>query len=304
MSIQVDSLRKTFGKQIAVDNVSFKIEKNEIVGFIGPNGAGKSTTMKMICGLLEPDSGSVYVNGNDALKNAMVVKKKLGYLPESNPLYAEMYVREFLEFNLQIHKIKKSKARIDDLIERTGLGREQHKIITTLSKGYKQRVGLAQALIGDPDVLILDEPTTGLDPNQIIEIRTLIQELGKEKTVLLSTHLMQEVEAICGRVIIINNGKIEANERTSEIKETRFNNIQTIRIEFDKEMNVSDLLSITPIENIKEISTFEFLMETKSSEDIRPLLFEWAVSKSVKILSMQKENKSLEDVFQLITKNN
>lgn len=219
MSIKVERLTKLYGKQKALDAISFETQENTIVGFLGPNGAGKSTTLKILAGLLPASSGNCYVRGIPVQDNSLRIKKLLGFLPENNPLYQDMYVRELLEFEADTHQLKDKKARIKKVIQQTGLLQEQHKKIAQLSKGYKQRVGLALCILHDPEVLILDEPTTGLDPNQIIEIRTLIKELGREKTVLLSTHLMQEVEAICDEVIILNQGKIRDHFRTSEIAE-------------------------------------------------------------------------------------
>lgn len=219
MSISVQSLSKVYGSQKAVNDISFEIKKGEVVGFLGPNGAGKSTTMKIITGYLPPSKGTAVVCGYDILKEPMEVRKRVGYLPEANPLYYDMYVREYLEFSAGIHKLSNKKSKIEDIIERTGLNIEAHKKIGTLSKGYKQRVGLAQAMLHDPEVLILDEPTSGLDPNQIIEIRDLITSFGQEKTVLLSTHIMQEVEAMCSRAVIINRGTIVANDSISTLKQ-------------------------------------------------------------------------------------
>lgn len=220
MSIKVSNLTKIYGKQRAVSNISFELKKGEVVGFLGPNGAGKSTTMKMVTGYLPPTEGQINVCGFDVVKEPMEVKKKVGYLPESNPLYYDMYVREYLGFTAGIHNLgKQGKERIEEMINLTGLGKESHKKIGALSKGYKQRVGLAQAMLHDPEVLILDEPTSGLDPNQIVEIRDLILRIGKEKTVLLSTHIMQEVEAMCGRIIIINNGTIVADDSIGNLQQ-------------------------------------------------------------------------------------
>lgn len=303
MSIQANTLTKRYGTQIAINKVSFEIRKKEIVGFIGPNGAGKSTTMKILCGLLQPDEGSALIDGLDIAKSPLDVKRILGYLPENNPLYDEMYVLELLDFMARINKINNKSVVISKLLEQTGLGKEKHKKIAALSKGYKQRVGLAQALIADPEVLILDEPTTGLDPNQIIEIRNLISAIGREKTVMLSTHIMQEVEAICQRVIIIDNGVIQADQSTADIKTMSGDN-QVVRIEFDKEIDKQQLLSLGVIKDLREISNLEYILQTNEKEDIRPKLFQFAIENKVTILSLQKENKSLEEVFHLLTNKN
>src|SRR4051812_24372281 len=237
MSIKVVSLTKIYGSQKAVDNISFEIKKGEIVGFLGPNGAGKSTTMKMITGYLPPTSGTAVVCGFDVQQQPMEVRKRIGYLPEANPLYYDMYVREFLEFTAGVHGLgKESKRRIEEMISLTGLGKEAHKKINALSKGYKQRVGLAQAMLHDPEVLILDEPTSGLDPNQILEIRDLIKSLGSKKTVLLSTHIMQEVQAMCSRVIIINNGQIVADDTVEHLQKANIKQ-DVLIVTFEKEIN-------------------------------------------------------------------
>ncbi|NBC84280.1 MAG: gliding motility-associated ABC transporter ATP-binding subunit GldA [Bacteroidetes bacterium] len=301
MSIQIDRITKLYGEQKALHNVSFQINNNEIVGFIGPNGAGKSTMMKIICGLLHADSGSVKVDGVEVFENPLLIKKKLGYLPENNPLYPEMYVREYLLFMAGVHQIRHKKEVVNNIIKKTGLQPESHKKIEALSKGYKQRVGLAQALISDPDVLILDEPTSGLDPNQLLEIRNLISEIGKNKTVLLSTHIMQEVEAICERVILINNGEIRADKKTSEIGELITDAIQTIRVEFMHAVNEESLRMISTVRDIKKLSEKEWLIEAEGPDDIRPLIFNLAVESNNSVLSLQKENKKLEEVFQRLT---
>lgn len=303
MSIKVQSITKIYGTQKAVNNVSFEIQKGEIVGFIGPNGAGKSTTMKILTGFLPPDSGEVYINNLNVRDHNLKIKSLLGYLPENNPLYPEMYVREYLEYVLKMYlgsvidnNIKKEYLSVDDVIELTGLGREQHKKIGALSKGYRQRVGLAQAINHNPDVLILDEPTSGLDPGQIIEIRNLILSLGKDKTILLSTHLMQEVKAICNRVIIINNGEILADGSAEEISSTQESTI-TIILELDKIPNPEKINEIEGVLQYKNLSENKLLIESTGDKDIRPLLFSFAVENKLTILSLQKKEKNLEEVF-------
>lgn len=303
MSIIVDKIVKTYGKQFALKNVSFAVQTGQIVGFIGPNGAGKSTMMKIICGYLPPDTGKVLVNGMDVVEKSLEVRKHLGYLPELNPLYPEMYVKEYLAYVSGIYKLGNcTEDRIKDIIQLTGLEIEQRKKIGALSKGYRQRVGLAQALLHDPDVLILDEPTTGLDPNQIIEIRNLISTLGKEKTVMLSTHIMQEVEAICDKVIIINKGEIIADENSGNINTLGQKSIQTIQVELDNEVSEKKLLDIKNVDKVKSIGHATWLLESNSTEDIRPAIFDYCVANNLKVLSLQKMNKKLEEVFRELTK--
>lgn len=250
MSIEIKNLYKYYGEQAAVKNVSFSIQKGQVVGFLGPNGAGKSTTMKIITGYIPASEGSVEVCGMPVDTNNLKTREKIGYLPESNPLYTDMYVREYLEFVARIYKIKNRKSRVDEMISLVGLEVEQHKKIEALSKGYKQRVGLAQAIIHDPEVLILDEPTSGLDPNQLVEIRELIKNIGKEKTVLLSTHIMQEVEAICQRVLIIKRGELVADNISSEIKYS--DSKQTVFVEFNQVLTKNQLAKIKGVESVKQ----------------------------------------------------
>ncbi|HLN55031.1 MAG TPA: gliding motility-associated ABC transporter ATP-binding subunit GldA [Bacteroidales bacterium] len=302
MSILVEGVSKLYGEQKALDNVSFTVSTGEIVGFLGPNGAGKSTMMKIITGFIPPSSGIVKVNGLEAGTDNPEVKRQIGYLPENNPLYPEMYIREYLGFVASIYKTANSKRVIDRIIEQTGLGPEQKKKIGSLSKGYRQRVGLAQALIHDPGVLILDEPTTGLDPNQIIEIRNLIREAGKEKTVMLSTHIMQEVEALCGRIIIIDKGVIVANEEKSKIYSVMSTTKQVIRIEFDKDPLEENLTKITGVTSARRISGSTFHIEAEGSDDIRPSIFRFAVENNLTVLSLQKQESNLEEVFRHLTK--
>ncbi len=302
MSILVKEISKQYGKQLALDNISFEVRKGEIVGFIGPNGAGKSTMFKILTGYISPSSGEVYINGLDLVENSLRIRKITGYLPEHNPLYTEMYVSEYLKHVAGLYGLQKhARSLVPDIITRTGLEVEQKKKIGELSKGFRQRVGLAQALIHDPEILILDEPTSGLDPNQIVEIRNLISELGKEKTVMLATHIMQEVEAICDRVIIINKGKIIADEESEKIGSHVYEPAQTIIVEFDKQMSDKDLLKIAGTDQLKNISGNTWLIQAHSDQDIRGEIFELAVSKGLKVLSLQKKQKSLEDVFRDLT---
>lgn len=302
MSISIQNLTKYYGSQKAVNKISFEIQSGEIVGFIGPNGAGKSTTMKVITGFLSDFEGSVLVNGLDVRHQAIDVKKIIGYLPEHNPLYLEMYVREYLLFISKVYEIQGDLNQIvDEVIEKTGLQKEQHKKIQQLSKGYRQRVGLASVLIHNPQVLVLDEPTTGLDPNQIVEIRNLIAEVGKQKTVILSTHIMQEVEAICNRVIIINNGEIVANDNSETIK-INTGTQGTILVEFLQDVHKELLVTIDNIEEVVSVSSKQWLIKPKGSFDIRQNIFNFAVQNNLTVLSMQLQEKTLEEVFQELTK--
>ena len=302
MSIAVHGVTKFYGEQKALDNVSFEVKTGEIVGFLGPNGAGKSTMMKIITGFIPASSGKITVNGLAVEDENPEVKKQIGYLPENNPLYPEMYVREYLGFVASIYNAGSSKKKqIDNIIELTGLVSEQKKKIGSLSKGYRQRVGLAQALIHNPSVLILDEATTGLDPNQIVEIRNLIKEAGKEKTVMLSTHIMQEVEAICDRVIIIDNGVIVADELKSKIYSTIKHPKQIIKVEFDKDTPDSSLAEITNVKNVKKNQNNIWIIEAEGEEDIRPSIFKFAVKNNLTVLSLTKQESNLEDVFRQLT---
>lgn len=301
MSIEVINVSKFYGKQKALDNVSFKVEKGEIFGFLGPNGAGKTTMMKIIMGIIPPNEGDVRVNGLDILNESIEVRKQIGYLPENNPLYMDMYVKEYLTFVASIYKINDKAKRVAEIIEQTGLGVEQHKLIGSLSKGYKQRVGIAQALIHNPSVLILDEPTSGLDPNQIIEIRNLIAQVGKQKTVLLSTHIMQEVEAICKRIIIVNKGKLVADNNKESLQETMMDKEKyVIFVEFDKTVALDDLSEIKGVKKVKSLKKMQFIIEAES--DVRPLIFQLAVKKNITVLSLQRKEKSLEELFHELTK--
>ena len=298
MSIEVNSISKSYGEQKALNEISFKIEKGEIVGFLGPNGAGKSTLMKILTTYLLADSGSALVNSHDVMTNAKAVQQSIGYLPEHNPLYLDLYVREYLAFNADVYKVPKS--RIEEVIQLTGLSAESHKKIGQLSKGYRQRVGLANALLHNPDVLILDEPTTGLDPNQLMEIRNVIKNVGKDKTVFLSTHIMQEVEAICDRVIIIDTGQIVADKKldhlVSEDKE------QVIEVEFDYQVEEQLLAKLPNITAYKNTHDMTWELTFVADKDMRPAIFDFANENGLKTLQLNQKNKNLEAVFREITK--
>ena len=300
MSIEVKELTKTYGRQLAVNNINFKINNGEIVGFLGPNGAGKSTTMKMICCYMSPTSGDVFVNGESIKNNQLKIKSELGYLPENNPLYEEMYVKEFLSFIAQIHKIKDTKQAVNEVIEKVGLSKEAHKKIEQLSKGYQQRVGIAQAIIHNPKVLILDEPTSGLDPNQLDEIRHLIKELGKDKTVMLSTHIMQEVESICDRIIIINNGEMVADQDL-ENQSSKQEKEQVVAVEFDKIISKEKLLSLSNNLKVKKANQ-QWIVAYKGKEDLRLLISTFAQNNDLFILEIKKHSDKLEDLFKKVTK--
>ncbi|MCD6063550.1 MAG: gldA [Flavipsychrobacter sp.] len=302
MSIKVSSLTKVYGTQRAVDGISFELKKGEIVGFLGPNGAGKSTTMKMVTGYLPPTSGTAQVCGFDIEKEPMEVRKRVGYLPEANPLYYDMYVREYLEFSAGIHQLgKEAKTRIEEMISRTGLGKEAHKKIGMLSKGYKQRVGLAQAMLHDPEVLILDEPTSGLDPNQIVEIRDLITSIGKEKTVLLSTHIMQEVQAMCSRVIIISSGKIVADDSIDKLQQS--NNKQgAVIVSFDSKVNEQLFKQLKNLQRYESQGQNSWKFYTNKPDELRREVMQLSLQHDISISSMQTETQSLEDVFRTLTK--
>ncbi|HEY5465123.1 MAG TPA: gliding motility-associated ABC transporter ATP-binding subunit GldA [Hanamia sp.] len=300
MSIKVSNLTKIYGKQKAVNDITFSVGNNEIVGFLGPNGAGKSTTMKIITGYLTPESGDAIVNEIDVKANPLEAKKQIGYLPEGNPLYYEMYVREYLEFIADIHHLKPGiKKRIEEVIDLTGLRLESNKKTGQLSKGYKQRVGLAAALIHDPKVLILDEPTTGLDPNQIIEIRQLIKDLGKNKTVLFSSHILQEVESICDRVIIINKGNIVADDSLVNLQSANKAS-QVILVQFGKNIDINLLKNLEGVEKVEEISN-QYHIQTKDPEKVKKLLLEFSLQNNADIISLQSKNTSLEEVFRNLT---
>ncbi len=298
MSIEVTNISKSYGAQKALDNISFSVNKGEIVGFLGPNGAGKSTLMKILTTYIHADEGTAIVNGHDVNTQTKAVQLSIGYLPEHNPLYLDLYVREYLAFNADVYQVAKSK--IEEVIQLTGLSSESHKKISQLSKGYRQRVGLASALLHDPEVLILDEPTTGLDPNQLMEIRNVIKNAGKDKTVFLSTHIMQEVEAICDRVIIINNGKIVADKKLdnliTEDKE------QVIEVEFDYQIEEQAIAKIENITSYKNTHDMTWELTFKTDKDMRPVVFDFANANGLKTLQLNQKNKNLEAVFREITK--
>ncbi len=296
MSITVTNITKTFGQQKALDNVSFSINKGEIVGFLGPNGAGKSTMMRILTTYYKADAGNADVNGFDVLTDETSVQKSIGYLPEHNPLYLDMYVKEYLAFNADVYQVPKSK--ISEVIEQTGLTPEAHKKIGQLSKGYRQRVGLAAALLHNPEVLILDEPTTGLDPNQLVEIRKLIREIGKEKTILLSTHIMKEVEAVCDRVIIINKGKLVADKKLEELRESEE---QIIEVEFDYRVEEQLLNQLPNVSNVKNTGGFVYEITFATSKDMRPAVFDFAHDNTLKTLQLSRKNKNLESLFSELT---
>jgi len=301
MSISVRNITKLYGTQRALSDVSFEIGAGEVVGFLGPNGAGKSTMMKVLTCFLPPSSGEAVVCGFSTRNQSMDVRRNVGYLPEHNPLYLDLYVREYLDFIAGIHGLKDRTARVNSMVERVGLGPEQHKRIGQLSKGYRQRVGLAQAMIHDPQVLILDEPTSGLDPNQLVEIRALIKALGREKTVMLSTHIMQEVEAICDRVIIIDRGAVVADDKASTLR-SRQHQQEVVEVEFDRAVSANDLLAITSVLHAKNKSGNIWLLAHDAANDVRPAIFQFAVDKGLKVLGMQKSERGLEEVFKELTR--
>ncbi len=302
MSVLVENLVKVYGTQHAVDSISFVANKGEIMGFLGPNGAGKSTTMKIATCYIPPTSGSVKVAGYDVVESPIDVKRNVGYLPEHNPLYLDMYVKEYLEFSGSVHGMKGAKldARVKEMIETVGLTLEQKKKIGALSKGYRQRVGLAQAMIHDPQVLILDEPTTGLDPNQIIEIRTVIKNLGKEKTVIFSTHIMQEVQALCDRVVIIDKGKLVANNKVSELKNTTQTR-QVLTLEFSTEIDATTIKQLETVLEVNHLGKGNYEVICSIGKDIRADLFKLASEKGWTLLGMKQEERSLENVFTELT---
>lgn len=300
MSIQVTGLLKKYGEQRAVDNISFDVSKGEIVGFLGPNGAGKSTTMKIVTGFLQADAGNVSVCGINVLTNPLESKQKIGYLPESNPLYYDMYVREYLDFIGDVHHVANKKNKIEEVIDVVGLRVESKKRVGQLSKGYKQRVGLAAALIHNPEVLILDEPTTGLDPNQIIEIREVITRLGTEKTVLFSSHILQEVEAICDRVIIINKGVIVANDTLSNLQQKNSQQHQVV-VTFQDEVEVELLKELREVEEVVTLQATEYKLLTTNADSVRKQLLELSLQRNLNIVSLRSESHSLEDIFRSLT---
>lgn len=299
MSIEVNNLVKIYGEQKAVNGISFKVNKGEIVGFLGPNGAGKSTTMKMITGYLQPSGGEALVCNIKVNDQSTETKQKIGYLPESNALYYDMYVREYLAFIAEVHAVENPKEKIQKTIEQVGLTPEAHKKIAQLSKGYKQRVGLAAALIHDPEVLILDEPTSGLDPNQIVEIRNVIKELGKNKTVLFSSHIMQEVQALCERVIIINKGTIVADDKLSNLQTG--NTTQAVQVSFKEPLEAAWLERLQGSKTVTKIDTNSWVIETADAEGLRKQILSMSIEHNLNIVSLQSGSKSLEDVFRSLT---
>lgn len=299
MSIEVKQLFKYYGDQAAVKDVSFTVNSGEIVGFLGPNGAGKSTTMKVITGFIPASSGEVKVCGMPVSVDSLETREKIGYLPEHNPLYLDMYVKEYLTFVGNIYKVKNVKERVKEMIKAVGLEVEQFKKIGQLSKGYRQRVGLAQAIIHDPEVLILDEPTSGLDPNQLVEIRELIKKIGKEKTVMLSTHIMQEVEAICDRVIIINKGEIVADDKAADLQVSQ--TVQTVFVEFEGNVTRNQLKKIVPVNKVEAFGE-GWLLETKEDVDLRKSVAQFAKDNDLLTITLKREQKSLEEVFKQLTK--
>ena len=301
MSIEVKGISKLYGKQKALDNVSFSVSSGEVVGFLGPNGAGKSTMMKILTCFIPQNSGQASVLGYDVLENSIEVRKNVGYLPESNPLYYDMYVREYLSMVAGIYQFgKKTKERVEEMIAATGLTPEAHKKIGALSKGYKQRVGLAQAIIHDPKVLILDEPTSGLDPNQLQDIRELIINLGKDKTVILSTHIMQEVEAICNRVIIINKGEIVADDKT-EVLQSSLSGEPALIVEFKNEVDKNDLLKINGVNRVKLVSENKYKLEVSKLDEARSTIFRFSTDTNNEVLTLNVEEQRLEDIFHKLT---
>jgi ABC-2 type transport system ATP-binding protein len=303
MSIEVKKLSKYYQEQLALDEVSFKVNSGEIVGFLGPNGAGKSTTMKIISCFIKPSSGNVLVDGISIHEDEIAVKNKIGYLPENNPLYEDMYVRESIAFIAQIHKVDNVTSSVEEVIEKVGLSKEAHKKIGQLSKGYQQRVGIAQAIVHDPEVLILDEPTSGLDPNQLEDIRGLIKELGKNKTVMLSTHIMQEVESICDRIVVINNGKIVADRNLEKNSETPTNNTkeQLVLVEFENKIDIKHLKKYFPETKIEKKDK-KWLFQYNGKKDLRKLISKYAQDNEILILEIKQHADTLEDLFKKLTK--
>lgn len=300
MSVSVSQLTKVYGEQRAVDHISFSAQPGEVLGFLGPNGAGKTTTMKMITGYIPPTEGSALVCDIDVSENPLAAQRQIGYLPEHNPLYKDMYVREYLTFVGRLHKIPQLKSRIDELIEMTGLEREQHKLIEALSKGYRQRVGLAQAMLHDPQVLILDEPTSGLDPNQLAEIRALVKRLGQEKTVIFSTHIMQEVQAICDRVLIIDRGRIVANDPIEHLQ-SRMRGQRLLTVEFSDKVAEKKLGGIEGVNRVESMGKNRWRLWISGRSDVRPQIFQFAVDQKIILLEMTRDEVSVEDVFRQLT---
>jgi len=300
MSVTVHNVTKMYGEQAAVNNISFDVQKGEILGFLGPNGAGKTTTMKIITCFIPQTAGEVSVCGFDTQQQPMEVRKRIGYLPENNPLYLDMYVKEYLLFVAGLHKVTQKKEAVAEMIERTGLTREQHKLIGSLSKGYRQRVGLAQAMLHDPEVLILDEPTSGLDPNQLVEIRKLIKELGEEKTVVFSSHIMQEVQALCDRVIIIDKGNLAA-DGTIESLQQNITKEKTVTVEFNQSIKPQKLQKALKDSSVEHLKENIYQITTTTKKDIRPSIFNFAVDEGLILLEMHQKISTIEDVFQQVT---
>jgi len=300
MSVLVENLTKSYGAQKAVDDISFRVRKGEVLGFLGPNGAGKSTTMKIITCYIPQTAGRAEVCGYDVETQSLEVRRLIGYLPETNPLYRDLYVREYLHIMAGFHDLPNKKARVEEMIERTGLTRECHKRIGQLSKGYRQRVGLAQAMLHDPEVLILDEPTSGLDPNQLVEIRSLIKQLGREKTVIFSTHIMQEVQALCDRVLIINRGRIVADDPIEQLQH-RVQGESVVTVEFLEKTRATALAKIQGVTRVRELGANRWQLIGRADADLRPEVFRFAVSQKLTLLEMHKEVFSVEDVFQRLT---
>lgn len=301
MSIEAKGIVKVYGQQRALNGVSFSITSGEVIGFLGPNGAGKSTMMKIITGYIPPTEGFVKVCGFDVAQNSLDARRQIGYLPEHNPLYLDMYVREYLTFIGEMYKVDNVKKRVNEMIDRVGLGVEAHKKIEALSKGYRQRVGLAQAMIHNPQVLILDEPTSGLDPNQLVDIRALIQDIGKEKTVMLSTHIMQEVEAICSRTIIINKGNIVADQNTADLRSGGTSTGYELQVEFSGSVSRSALLAIDGVSDARELAKNEWIITVGVDRDIRQSVAEWAQKQGLVVLTLARKEQKLEEVFKELT---
>ncbi|MFN7275360.1 MAG: gliding motility-associated ABC transporter ATP-binding subunit GldA [Bacteroidota bacterium] len=300
MSIRVEGIQKRYGNQQAVGNVSFELQRGEIVGFLGPNGAGKSTTLKMITGYVQPDAGNIQVEGLSVAEHPLEVRKKIGYLPEANPLYYDMYVREYLQFIAGVHHLPAPEKAINQFIEMTGLTREAHKKCGQLSKGYKQRVGLAAALVHNPPVLILDEPTSGLDPNQIVEIREVIRKQGADKTILFSSHILQEVEAICDRVIILHQGKVVADNRIRQLQQEE-NSGQVLEVQLREEVAEQEWREVPGVQQLIAMGGGRYRISTQDAEQLSRALMQWTVQKGYTLLSFQREESSLEDVFRQLT---
>jgi len=301
MSVKVNNLSKIYGEQRAVNNISFEAKKGEILGFLGPNGAGKTTTMKILTGFIPQSEGTAEVCGFDTETESMEVRRRIGYLPEHNPLYKDMYVREYLDFVAGLHSIKNKKSRVAEMVEMTGLTREQNKPIGALSKGYRQRVGLSQALMHDPEVLILDEPTSGLDPNQLVEIRSLIKQIGEERTVIFSTHIMQEVQALCDRVLIINKGNLVADD-TIDTLQQRVTGESVVTVEFAETTNPKKLETIKGVKKVNILKDKTYQIFAGADSDVRAEVFRFAVDNRLTLLGMRKEVFSVEDVFRKLTK--